>query len=190
MKAWRAVLVLVLVLVGGTARPLLAQGLIRDAEVEAELRLIAEPIFAAAGLDPESVRIYMINDPTLNAFVAGCFMMAAGVQLITFGILSRYYAAITGLLPPNRNSTWLLENVHTDRLIVNAAICLAAGLAYFGYAVYAWGSVGFGNLVAPVIPRVVVLGLTLITIGLQLFFSGFLLGVLKIPVERNRNSQA
>jgi len=71
VKAWRAVLVLVLVLVGGTARPLLAQGLIRDAEVEAELRLIAEPIFAAAGLDPESVRIYMINDPTLNAFVAG-----------------------------------------------------------------------------------------------------------------------
>ena len=126
----------------------------------------------------------------LNAFVAGCFMMAAGVQLITFGILSRYYAAITGLLPPSRNSTWLLENVHTDRLIMNAAICLAAGLAYFGYAVYAWGSVGFGPLVAPVIPRVVVLGLTLITIGLQLFFSGFLLGVLKIPVERNRNSQA
>lgn len=71
VRAWRAILVLVLLLLGATARPLLAQGLIRDAEVEAELRRIAEPIFLAAGLDPDSVRIYMINDPTLNAFVAG-----------------------------------------------------------------------------------------------------------------------
>ncbi|MCC0031632.1 MAG: glycosyltransferase [Brucellaceae bacterium] len=125
----------------------------------------------------------------LNAFVAGCFMMVAGVQLLTFGILSRYYAAITGLLPSTKNSTWLLENVHTDRLVINAAICLAAGIGYFGYAMFQWSSAGFGSLVAPVIPRVVVLGLTLITLGLQLFFSGFLLGVLKIPVERNKVRQ-
>ena len=54
---------------------------------------------------------------------------------------------------------------------------------------FQWSAAGFGSLVAPVIPRVVVLGLTLITIGLQLFFSGFLLGVLKIPVERNKGRQ-
>ncbi len=48
-----------------------AQGLIRDAEIEADLRRIADPIFAAAGLDPASVRIFVVNDPSLNAFVAG-----------------------------------------------------------------------------------------------------------------------
>lgn len=71
MRAWRAIIVLVLALLGGTAQPLLAQNLIRDAEVEAELERIAEPLFVSAGLDPESVRLYLINDPTLNAFVAG-----------------------------------------------------------------------------------------------------------------------
>jgi predicted Zn-dependent protease len=50
-----------------------AQGmnLLRDAEIEGTLRTFATPIFKTAGLDPQAVRIYIINDPTLNSFVAG-----------------------------------------------------------------------------------------------------------------------
>lgn len=124
-----------------------------------------------------------------NSFVAGCFMVVTGVQLLTFGMLSRWYAAMNGLLPANRRSEWLLENISTDRLAVNAGICLLGGIGFFGYAVIEWASIGFGNMVAPVIPRIVVLGLTLIAIGLQLFFSGFLLGVLMIPLERDNSPE-
>ena len=48
-----------------------AISLIRDAEIEATLRQISAPIFEAAGLDPGSVRIYIVQDERLNAFVAG-----------------------------------------------------------------------------------------------------------------------
>ena len=44
---------------------------IRDAEVENTIREFGAPIFQAAGLDPAAIRILLINDPTLNAFVAG-----------------------------------------------------------------------------------------------------------------------
>jgi predicted Zn-dependent protease len=44
---------------------------IRDAEVENTIRTFGTPIFRAAGLDPAAVRINLIVDPTLNAFVAG-----------------------------------------------------------------------------------------------------------------------
>jgi predicted Zn-dependent protease len=44
---------------------------IRDAEIESIIRTYATPIFAAAGLDPAAVHIYIVNDPRLNAFVAG-----------------------------------------------------------------------------------------------------------------------
>ena len=44
---------------------------IRDAEIERILRAYSEPIFAAAGLDPKAVNMYIINDPSLNAFVSG-----------------------------------------------------------------------------------------------------------------------
>lgn len=45
--------------------------LIRDAEIESVLKEFSKPIFKAAGLDPNSVSIYIINHPSLNAFVMG-----------------------------------------------------------------------------------------------------------------------
>lgn len=48
-----------------------AQGLIRDAEIENILRDYSTPLFVAAGLKPEDVNIYIVQDDSLNAFVAG-----------------------------------------------------------------------------------------------------------------------
>jgi predicted Zn-dependent protease len=45
--------------------------LIRDAEIEGLLRLYSKPIFKAAGLNPSAVRVYIINNDKINAFVAG-----------------------------------------------------------------------------------------------------------------------
>lgn len=45
--------------------------LIRDAEIEGLLRLYTRPIFKAAGINPKSVKVYIINNPRINAFVAG-----------------------------------------------------------------------------------------------------------------------
>ncbi len=47
-----------------------AQGLIRDAEIEQTLREWTDPILEVAGLVPADVELYIINDPSLNAFVA------------------------------------------------------------------------------------------------------------------------
>ncbi len=46
----------------------LAQGLIRDAEIESTIREWSNPIFKAAGLRPEDVHLYYLNDPSMNAF--------------------------------------------------------------------------------------------------------------------------
>ncbi|PIR38439.1 MAG: peptidase [Alphaproteobacteria bacterium CG11_big_fil_rev_8_21_14_0_20_39_49] len=45
--------------------------IIRDAEIENVLRDISEPIFEAAGLSHDSINIYIINDPQINAYVSG-----------------------------------------------------------------------------------------------------------------------
>lgn len=44
---------------------------IRDAEVENTIRAYATPLFRAAGLRAENVKIYIVKDNTINAFVAG-----------------------------------------------------------------------------------------------------------------------
>jgi len=46
-----------------------AQSLLRDTEIEETLREFTDPILRAGGLTPSSVDIYIVNDPSLNAFV-------------------------------------------------------------------------------------------------------------------------
>jgi predicted Zn-dependent protease len=53
------------------ARPALAQSLLRDAETEALFADATKPIFIAAGLDPANVKVVLLGDPEINAFVAG-----------------------------------------------------------------------------------------------------------------------
>ncbi len=45
--------------------------LVRDAEIESSIRTMVTPIWRAAGLDPNAVEIMIVQDSTLNAFVAG-----------------------------------------------------------------------------------------------------------------------
>jgi predicted Zn-dependent protease len=47
-----------------------AQGLIRDAEIEETLREWTDPILTASGLEAKDVQLFIIDDPSLNAFVA------------------------------------------------------------------------------------------------------------------------
>jgi predicted Zn-dependent protease len=53
------------------ARPALAQSILRDAETEALFDDMSRPLIAAAGLDPKNVKVVLIGDKEINAFVAG-----------------------------------------------------------------------------------------------------------------------
>ncbi len=53
------------------AQPVAAQSILRDAETEAMLTDMSRDIVIAAGLSPANVRVVMINDGSINAFVAG-----------------------------------------------------------------------------------------------------------------------
>ncbi len=57
--------------------------LIRDAEIEDFLYDLTKPIFKAANLKPENIKIYIVNDSILNAFVAGGQNVFINTGLIT-----------------------------------------------------------------------------------------------------------
>jgi predicted Zn-dependent protease len=62
---------LVILSFGLAARPAAAQSILRDAETEALFKDISRPIVEAAGLRPDDVQIVLIQDRSINAFVAG-----------------------------------------------------------------------------------------------------------------------
>ncbi|WP_230771019.1 M48 family metalloprotease [Sphingomonas sp. Leaf4] len=53
------------------AQPAAAQSMLRDAETEALLNDMARPIAVAAGLDPRNFNVVLLQDKSINAFVAG-----------------------------------------------------------------------------------------------------------------------
>ena len=52
------------------AQPAAAQSVLRDSETELLFRDMSKPLIQAAKLDPASVKVVLINDPEINAFVA------------------------------------------------------------------------------------------------------------------------
>jgi predicted Zn-dependent protease len=81
-----------------------AQGLIRDAETEALLRSYAKPIFSAAGLGSQNIRIHIVNHRAFNAFVvdgrnmffhAGTLMDAKTPNQV-IGVIAHESGHITG----------------------------------------------------------------------------------------------
>ena len=53
------------------AQPAAAQSILRDAETESMFNDMSVPLIRAAGLSPRDVKVVLINDDTINAFVAG-----------------------------------------------------------------------------------------------------------------------
>jgi predicted Zn-dependent protease len=87
LRRWGAALGLAGALALPSEVPAQTQGgisLIRDAEIEQTLAAITDPILDAAGIAPDAVKIYIVKDSQLNAFVAG------GMNLfINTGLLMR-----------------------------------------------------------------------------------------------------
>jgi predicted Zn-dependent protease len=66
-----AAIVVVAMLLASTQAAAAAETYIRDTEIEADIQAMIAPIWKVAGLDPNALHIYLIQDKQLNSFVAG-----------------------------------------------------------------------------------------------------------------------
>ena len=97
--------------------------LIRDAEIEGLMRLYSRPIFKAAGINPEAVKVYLIADPRINAFVAGGQRIFINTGLITrsdtpnqvIGVLAHESGHIAGGHLAKMNSA--MAQASTEQLV-------------------------------------------------------------------------
>jgi predicted Zn-dependent protease len=122
---------------------------IRDAEVEGTIRAFATPLFTAAGLDPNAIRVHLVNDPSLNAFVANGLNMFINTGLLirsenagqVIGVMAHETGHITGgHLVRLRDG---LANATTEAIlamVLGAAAAVAGGRPDAGAAVILGGT--------------------------------------------------
>lgn len=122
--------------------------LITDAEIESTIRSFGAPLFGLAGLDPASVRVYIVNDPRLNAFVAGGqriflntgLLLASDSANQVIGVIAHETGHIAGgHLAATQQA---LRNASAQSIIamVLGAAAVVAGQGRAGQAVLAGGS--------------------------------------------------
>ncbi|WP_435419055.1 M48 family metalloprotease [Parerythrobacter aurantius] len=86
------------------AQPVMAQSILRDAETEAVLQEMSAPLVQAAGLQPGNVDVVLVNDQSINAFVAGGQVVYLNAGLINAadtanevqGVIAHELGHITG----------------------------------------------------------------------------------------------
>ena len=152
-KVFLTVLAAVVTLASSLAH---AQGvaLLRDAEMEKFLDDHSRPIFAAAGLSPESIKILIINDGSFNAFAGGRYMGVNTGFLTTVDTPAQMEAVIAheaGHLAGGHSarSDAMIASATRPMLLslVLAAGAIAAGAPDAGIGILSLGqTVGIANL--------------------------------------------
>lgn len=83
----RLVLTILFLCLGLISGPVYAQQggltIVRDTEIEQTLRAWSKPVWRAAGLNPDAVKLVLVQSPDLNAFVAGGSNIFVFTGLIT-----------------------------------------------------------------------------------------------------------
>ncbi len=129
-----------------TIQPVAAQAVLRDAETEQLFRDMSAPIIAAAGLDPRNVDIVLLNDGTINAFVAGGQAIYIHSGLIgaadsvneVQGVIAHELGHITGGHVISDAGTKPATGITLLSLLLGAAAA-AAGATEAGMAVFMGG---------------------------------------------------
>ncbi|WP_460019423.1 M48 family metalloprotease [Magnetospira thiophila] len=110
---------------------------IRDAEIENTIRAYAAPLFTAAGVPPESIRVHLIQDKALNAFVAGGLQMFLNTGLL---IRAEHAGQIIGVIA---HETGHISGGHLSR--TSEALSNAGASAILGAVLGTAAAVGTGR---------------------------------------------
>jgi hypothetical protein len=119
-----------------------------------------------------------------HTFLVAAVAMLVGFQVVGFGVIARQFAVANGFLPCSSRLSLLLSVLTIERGLLAALAVLCTGVAGTIWSVWQWAAVDFGPLTHPAVLRVLTLSLVLIASGVQLAFTAFLLGIIKMPLRR------
>ena len=118
----------------------------------------------------------------IHTLIVSGFFLIIGTQAISFALLAQRFGTAHQIMPPSGFS-WLLNALTLERILIVAAALFLAGLAGLIASTLEWASTGFGPLEYSSMLRVILLSMTVMTIGAQLAFTAFLSSIVEIPTR-------
>lgn len=119
----------------------------------------------------------------INTLLYAMVFALVGLQVIGFALFSKVFAISAGLLPPDDRFTQVLGKLTLERGLAAGALMAALGTAGSVYSVGLWGMQSFGPTIPGAMMRVTIPSVALLAMGVQIMFSHFFLGLLRIKYK-------
>lgn len=122
--------------------------ILRDTEIESDVRTMVAPIWRAAGLEPNDVNIYLVQDDQINSFVAGGqavfintgLILGCGTPNELIGVIAHETGHIAG--GHIIRSVDAMHKATVESLIAMAAAALVSAAGHSGAPMMAAAGVG------------------------------------------------
>lgn len=118
---------------------------------------------------------------SINTFLYFAVFIILGFNIISMFLLVKLYAYNHHFLPC-KGTDWN-NRLKEDLFIFLGMLLLTIGIILSIFAVSVWSIVGFGFLVPEQIMRITIPAATLIAIGTQSIFTGFIMSIVKVRVK-------
>lgn len=115
---------------------------------------------------------------SINTLLYFMFFIILGFNIISMFFIVKIYAFNHEFLP-KREVNWN-KKLDEDSFIFGGIIPILIGVILSVIALTSWGDTGFGQLNPETIMRLTIPAVTLIAIGVQSIFTGFIIGIMKV----------
>lgn len=146
------------------------------------LAIIGGALCIALSLEPLKIGSASLDSGTL---AAASMILLVGLQLISLALYVKTFAISQGFLPQDRLFERVIQFASLERILVSGALLAVAGMVLFVHAFVLWRDAGFGPLGYSENMRRLLPAATLVMVGVQIIFSGFVMSVLGLQTKRD-----
>jgi len=123
---------------------------------------------------------------SINTQMIGSALTLLGFQLIGFGVFTKAFAEIEGLMPKRSRTVAFVYSFSLEFGILLGLVGIMTGFGIIAWAIIIWQEANFGELSMNVI-RAMIPATLIIMLSVQLIFSRFVLDVLRLRRRRSES---
>lgn len=124
---------------------------------------------------------------SIHTLLYSMFFLMIGFYIVDMFLIVKLYAYNHEFIPKSTTLDWN-KKLKEDVFIFSGIFLVLAGIGLSVAALFYWKNTGFSKLVPEIAMRIAIPAVSLMQVGIQLMFSGFMIGILKINfrgVSRN-----
>ena len=121
---------------------------------------------------------------SIHTLLYCAFFLIIGFNIIDLFLIVKLYAYNHQFIPRQTSINWN-KRIKEDGFIFGGMLLTVLGIALSVFTILYWKQTGYSELIPEIVMRLAIPAGTLLEIGLEAVFSGFVMGILKIKVKNS-----